>query len=350
VIRLGSIVYLLGQVILAASSQEGFDAYDRSVAMVRAEIARHSRSAELSLVLGRVHFKAARFADALRVYEEGQRAHPDDLRFVTRLGRTYLAQGRLKPAIDSLERALKSIGPGSSSRAVRLSLADAYTSSGEFSKAIVHLRAAAREGTPSAEIRFKLGRALDTESRRLRSQGEEAMARTLAAEARQNLEEAVRLRPSYADAHYALGRLLARSGEKDLARKRLEDFRRLKRKKRGVDEKQLAVTSAVLEAGTAVDLARALSSLGETKQALDYAERALEVLPRFEPALVVRGTLLLQARPTAANYTNLAVTLFEAGKLAECEKVLRTGLARYPGHEDLLTRLRVLEDARKGKR
>ena len=58
----------------------------------------------------------------------------------------------------------------------------------------------------------------------------------------------------------------------------------------------------------------------------------------------------LRARPSAENYSNLAVTLFEAGEHAECESVLRTGLARYPGHKDLLTGLQILQGARKGKR
>ena len=55
-------------------------------------------------------------------------------------------------------------------------------------------------------------------------------------------------------------------------------------------------TNAALEAGTAVDLARALSSMGETNGAPRYTTRALGVLPRFEPAMVVRGSILLRAR------------------------------------------------------
>ena len=433
---LALIFSLLGQTGLGAAPQEGFEAYERSVAMVRGEISRHPRSAGLSLVLAQLHFKAARFSDALRVYKEGGRVHPNDHRFVTGLGKTYLAQDELKLAIDSLLRSLAAIGPGSPTRGVRLSLAEAYTRTGEFSRAIEQLRAAAREGAPSAEIFLRLGRALDTESRRLRSHVDAESARSLSAEARRSLEEAIRLRPGSAVAHYVLGRLLARLGEKDLAKSRLEDFRRLQRKKRGVDEKQLAFASASLEAGTAVDVARALSSMGEgeTNRALGYTTRALGVLPRFEPAMVVRGSILLRARrtpeavrafeellaahaghptalmglaeiyiarkdhqqasvyllraarsgragqawevlyqmaadglalskraeefarsalgarPSPDNYSNLAVAVFEAGKHAECEKVLRAGLARYPGHKDLLTGLQVLQDARKGKR
>ncbi len=428
------LICLLGQTGLGAAPQQRFEAYERSVAMVRGEISRHPRSAGLSLVLAQLHFKAARFNDALRVYEEGGRAHPNDHRFMTGLGKTYLARDELKMAIDALKRSLAAVGTGAPTRGVRLSLSEAYTRTGEFARAIEQLRAAARDGAPSAEILLRLGRALDTESRRLRSQGDTKPARGLAAEARRSLEESIRLRPGSADAHYTLGRLLARLGEKDLAKKRLEDFRRLRRKKGGVDEKQLSFTDSALEAGTALDLARALASMGETNQALGYTTRALGVLPRFEPAMVVRGSILLRARrtqeavrafeellaahaghptalmglaeiyiarkdhqqasvyllraarsgragqawevlyqmaadglalskraeefarsalrarPSPDNYSNLAVAVFEAGKHAECEKVLRAGLARYPGHKDLLTGLQVLQDARKGKR
>lgn len=411
-----------------------FHAYERSVAMVQGELARHPRNAELSLLLAQIHSRAYRFDEALEVYNEGSQAHPKDDRFVAGLGKTYLAQGEPKLACEHLRRALTATRPGSPTRAVRLPLADAYTRAGDFASAVEQLRAAAGEGSPSAQISFRLGQALDTESRRLRSQGEVEKSRSLAAEARRSLEEAIRLRPQYADAHYALGRLFARLGEKALAKKSLEEFRRHRRENKGVDEKDLSFTDASLEAGTAVDVARVLSSLGETNRALHFTARALKVLPGFEPAIVAQGSICLEARrpqeakrvfeallsvyphhraalmglaeihiaqkdyqkaseyllragrsgraveawevlyrlasdglvlkeraeefartalrmrPSVENYRNLAITLFDAGKHAECERVLRTGLARYPGHNDLVVVLQLLENARKEKR
>ncbi|MBI4604659.1 MAG: tetratricopeptide repeat protein [Planctomycetes bacterium] len=55
-------------------------------------------------------------------------------------------------------------------------------------------------------------------------------------------------------------------------------------------------------------------------------------------------------RPSAENHARLAMVLHDAGKVDECERVLREGLARHPGNPDLEIGLAMLLQTRSGKR
>jgi tetratricopeptide (TPR) repeat protein len=58
----------------------------------------------------------------------------------------------------------------------------------------------------------------------------------------------------------------------------------------------------------------------------------------------------VQLRPSAENFVRLAMALDQAGKQDECERILRQGLGRHPGHPELETGLQALLLSRSGKR
>jgi tetratricopeptide (TPR) repeat protein len=408
-----------------------FAAYERSLELVRPAAARHPKEPGIALVLARVHFRAGRFRQALEEFRQALELDPTSGPLLEGLAAAYLWAGENEEAVAAYRRVL-TLGDRSLHPEARHRLAEAYTALGRGAEAIEELRVALREGSLGALTLYELGRALDLEARR-RAAGDAEAARRLEDEAVLHLEKAIALEPGHAESHYVLGRILLARGDRERGRKELEAFRGLRRPGKGVDEKALEDSGPVFEASTAVELARALASLGETEEALASLERAFEVRPRFVDALLLAGKLhaerrrtaaameaysavieqspdhaealwnlgmlhlkagdpgkggplLLKGvelrshfpdgwellyrlaaedvlypervlefaeaaarqRPSAANFTSLAVALFDAGRREDAEAVLREGLKRHPEDEELRQGLSALLELKKG--
>ena len=411
--------------------EHAFEAYERSLAMIREELARRPGDPGLERILARVHLRSAHYQEAVNAFQSALERQPRRGALWSGLGRAHLALGETEPAIAAFLQVLALDDDGVKNYA-RLGLGDAYYQTGEFAKAASSLREAIQAGPQPAETHYRLGRTLDTLARQTGTVT--AVANAAVVEARAHLEHAIALDPEHGEAHYVLGRVLTRLEDRAGARRTMEAFRKLSgRAREGLSEEALAESDAVLEAGTAVELARLFFELSEVPRALKYVHRALEIRPDDERALSFRATifvntqrdreavlayeellahhpdhpdglwnlgrlylrlgraqeagpLLLRAadsrkaspetwetlyeiaastglfrgraeefarsafrlRESADNFAHLGTALFEAGKLGESERVLRSGLQRYPQHDGLELALSELR-ARGGK-
>lgn len=166
-------------------------------------------------------------------------------------------------------------------------------------------------------------------------------------EARAHLEEALRLKPQYAEAHSNLGSLLQAQGRLGEA---IDQFRR-------------ALRLNPDDAHVHFNLGNALAASGRVKEAVDHFRHAVAITPdSFEThnnLAVALGTLgrveeamrhlrlALELNPDYADaHSNLGLALASAGKRDEAIRHLQRALEIRPDHADAQQNLRLLTQAK----
>ena len=118
--------------------------------------------------------------------------------------------------------------------------------------------------------------------------------------------EAIRLNPSYADAHYNLGLLLLRRGEAAEGRRELE----------------LALRLEPRHLPALVTLSNVARGEGDARRAVALARRAVEAGPSSAGAHLVLGEALAASGDRAGARRELSSALQIDGSLQEARKVL----------------------------
>jgi tetratricopeptide (TPR) repeat protein len=143
-------------------------------------------------------------------------ARPNDSRGCVALGLTFAAQPeKLAEARSQMQHCIE-INPNNYEATYQLGLS--YKTAGETPKAVEYLEQTVKLAPDNASALRDLG-AVYLQS------GAEAQARTV-------LEKAVALNPNDADTHFQLSRLYNLTGERELAKKHLEIFQKLKNPKK----------------------------------------------------------------------------------------------------------------------
>ena len=172
------------------------------------------------------------------------------------LGYVLFAQKKIGEAIGSLARSLKLNIQNAEAHKI---LGRVMMIIGQFDRARVEFEFAARLKPESAEIRYNLGK--------LYSAQDNFPA------ARKALEHALRLEPSYVEAHNALGFVLESSGLDDKA---VASYRRAM---------ELSESAGQPFAAPYVNIAAFYNRKNQTREALEYAAKALEIDPKSDLAL-----------------------------------------------------------------
>jgi predicted CXXCH cytochrome family protein len=149
--------------------------------------------------LAEAYWKTGAVDNAIANYEKALRLRPTLLPSIRNLGNALMAKGDNARAVEVLSR----VPDDAASLA---NLGEANRRQGNHAEAIAALRRAADLDPVLPEARFWLGRALEDSG---------------AADARRAYEEAIRIKPNYAEAHYYLGTLLGRSGDRKGGEKHL---------------------------------------------------------------------------------------------------------------------------------
>lgn len=106
------------------------------------------------LQLGHVDLAEGRFAEAAAHFAEARRINPDSSGLATYLTSCYLGQGRYDLAAAEMER---SIAAGDRENLLPIRLAHAFTRDGQFARAIETLEAAIDIAPRQAELHYQLG-------------------------------------------------------------------------------------------------------------------------------------------------------------------------------------------------
>lgn len=284
----------------------------RSVELVQRALASRPRSAELIEVLGSVHYRWGHFSESVPAFRRALELDASLAGPRMALASIHARQGDGDAAAEIYRQLVTSRNPGLVVSG-RRGLADVAYGRGDYAQAAVELRDATRRNPGSAELWYHLGRALDAEARRQRkagssptaadSQAGDASSESASERERgaiQALERALALDPTHAQAHYTLGMLLLRQGERKRSRAALELFRKHRKATHGVDAEKVARSPQVFEADTALELARVLHELGDVAAALDHVSVALVTHPRYEKALSLRASIQSRQGQTAA--------------------------------------------------
>ncbi len=149
--------------------------------------------------LAEAYWKTGAVDKAIDNYARALQLRPTLLPSIRNLGDALMAKGEYARAIAVLSRA-------PNDAASLANLGEAHRRQGNLLQSIAALRKAAEHDPVLAEARFWLGRALEDSG---------------AAEARHSYEEAIRIKPDYAEAHYYLGTLLGRGGDSVASEKHL---------------------------------------------------------------------------------------------------------------------------------
>ena len=234
------------------------------------------KEGDLALRFGRALFAQERYLDAAARLEEALRLpsgtpHPESAAAL--LGEAYAKGGRPDRALAALEAAQRRWPEDSR---LRQSLGDLLLSLGRSAEALPHLEAVAASPSAPAEARLNLGRAYESLGR--------------LAEAEAAYRGAAKLSPNSPRAHYALGRLLLRRGDRVEGEKELAVHRSLyEQAQKRVSESQAHRAEAAL----------AWSELGQGKTAEALAR--FSGLPETADTLLGRATVLsrLKRHPEA---------------------------------------------------
>jgi tetratricopeptide (TPR) repeat protein len=409
------------------SEPPGEDGYRRSLLRVEEAIRRRPGDPRLLLVLGDLHERAGRLPEALLVFEKVRAMSPRPPEAVLRAAQIRARLGEKEAAVPLFQAAIRE-GERPLRIAARAGLSDLLYLENRYGEAAAVLRESMADGDLSAEAHFLLGKALDREAAGV-GPAESERRRKLEEEARAALEEAIRLEPGRAPAHYVLGMLLQRQGKSGEARSRLLAFQKAKAAQTASEVGEERRRERLDELRTVLDLARARLEAGSPREASEAVEEALRLSPgevearllkaqvllragqldgaarlyeelvreraadpeplwnlarlRLRAGLKEEGALLalraaqsrrffpeayellaalaleenvlperaeefarraLEQRGSPANFVRLAIALHAAGKLAECEGVVKEGLARYPGDPQLQVGIAALKE------
>lgn len=167
--------------------------------------------------LGRVYFTRQNMPSALAAFQRVIEVDPGSVRGHNQLGQTYEALADFEKAQQSYETAIELDRTASKrSEWPHYNLGVLQLKAGKGRDAIPHFNEALRIQRAFPEARVQRASALA-------SVGEIKQARA-------DLEALLAEQPEYADAHYQLGRLLAKTGEREKAKEHLSKFQRLRSK------------------------------------------------------------------------------------------------------------------------
>ena len=264
--------------------------FPAAVKAATAGLALDSTSADLNNLLATAEASQGRYRPAIDALERALRHHPDFALGHLNLGGLYTKLGRFDLVEVSLERALE-LRPDWSS--VHRRLAELYLGSGRPEAAVDAIRKAIELFPGDATLTFYLGRSLETAGRE-----EAAMAA---------FRQAADLDIGFEEALYRLSVLARRSGRRALADSALERFEHLQRigNDPEVHKKMKKLRSSILNApedgAHHYALGAFFSRWGYWDEALDKFARAAALAPGDPHRRNQIGSLLVQnSRPGEA--------------------------------------------------
>ncbi len=236
--------------------------------------------------LAEAYWKTGAVDKAIANYEKALLLRPTLLPSVRNLGDALMAKGEHARAVEVLSRA-------PNDAASLANLGEAHRRQGNHAEAITALRKAADLDPVLPEARFWLGRALEDSA---------------GAQARGAYEEAIRIKPNYAEAHYYLGTLLGRSGDSMAGEKHL----------------LAAVKYDPQLADAYNNLGNLAAQAGQAEKALAYFGKAVAINPGHYSAHLNLGVALGElGRPEATSHFRQAAKSGDPRVRAAAEKALQ---------------------------
>lgn len=159
-----------------------------------------------------------------RLWQEAAREAPGQALPHLHLGLADADDGRKDDAAAEYDRALRSAGSRETYALAHDNLGALLLGQSRLDEAIPHLRLAVEMDPREATARYNLGRALMLSAPQA---PDDAARKQLLADARQELETALRLNPLYVRAHFQYGELLIRTGEVEQGLAHLKEGLRL---------------------------------------------------------------------------------------------------------------------------
>jgi arylsulfatase A-like enzyme/Tfp pilus assembly protein PilF len=287
----------------AQDSMEG--RIDEAIATVREALASDPEIVDGYTMLGNLHVKAKRHADAVQAYQRALSLDPEHQGAAFSLALTYKQMDRLADAEAGFERA-RQLDPRSGK--AHWQLADIWMQRGDFARAEGALTAALSLNVDRPAFLVKLGECYIELKRH--------------DEAEKALHDALTLKPDLLVAHYDLGLVYEARGEHDRAIAEYETER----------ERNPKAFRA------SFNLARLLSGAGRRQEAVARFRDAIDANPEF-----------------GAGHLYLAKALLDLGDLRASEAAALKGLSSNPGADvaplghyvlaDVYTRLGRSRDA-----
>jgi tetratricopeptide (TPR) repeat protein len=304
------------------ATQKPEGAYARSLHLARQALERRPGDEGVLRVLASVHFRQGKFRDAIAAYQEVLRVNPGNLEAQLGVAQSCLQLEDFAAAERELRKLLGERESQPTAQA-RRELAEICFRQGRYPEAVRLLREAIERGDRSGEMWFLLGQALEAAAReaRVQSRPQDEIQRN-EADAVAALEEALRLDPSRAQAHYVLASIARRQGRSQAAAASLGAFRKLKGEAPTVDLAGAAHAEAAFEVRTAIELGRALLAVRDLDGARALAAHALTVQPGAAETLSFQAWVALQS-----------------GQTEEAAAIYRRILEREPKHAESLWNL-----------
>jgi len=283
----------------SAGSPTQAGAYDRSLALARAALARRPRDVRLLQVIADIHFRQGKFSEAIGAYEELLKVEPGFTDAIFGIAESHAQLEHQAPAIEWYQKCTRDASPAVRARAWK-GLGEVYFRAANYAESATAYRETLNLGDRNPDTRYQLARALDCQSRAARlGTGADPAAARLDAEAQAELEAVLAAAPTHAPAWYLLSTLHRRQGKNDEARRDLEQFQQHRKKAAAVEAEAAARSERTFEAKTAVQIARAHFAAQDGAAALEMARRARQVDPELTEAALFEAWILKHARRTA---------------------------------------------------
>jgi predicted CXXCH cytochrome family protein len=236
--------------------------------------------------LAEAYWKTGAVDKAIANYEKALLLRPSLLPSLRNLGNALMAKGDHTKAAEVLSRA-------PNDAASLANLGEANRRRGNPTEAIAVLRKAASLDPVLPEARFWLGRALEESG---------------APGADGAYEEAIRIKPNYAEAHYYLGTLLGRSGDS----------------KRGEKHLLAAVRHDPSLADAYNNLGNLAAQAGQAEKAIAFFSKTVALKPEHYAAHLNLGVALAElGRPEALGHFRQAAKSGDSRVRAAAEKALQ---------------------------
>jgi protein O-mannosyl-transferase len=206
--------------------------------------------AEVHCALGITLSNAGRIQEAVEQYKQALKLKPDNAEFHYDFGNVLLKTGRTQDAIDQYQQAVK-LKPDFSD--AHSKLGDAFASENQLPQAIEHYEEALPQLKPdlAAKVHCALGAVLNKAGHTL--------------DAIEQYQQALRLKPDYAEAHFNLGNALFKLGRPLAA---IEHY-----------QQAVQLNPALFEAENG--LGAAFLATARPQEAVKYFEQALQIKPDY---------------------------------------------------------------------